>query len=266
MAHSCYKCKAEYASGAFLGGHDYCMTCYTRMKQDDEGKRRREEALRQQRDSDKIHLRREQLERDYLAQRREQVGTVLPKKKEGARAIKEDDLVRRIQHYRWDVTTPATPVSSPVLSKMAVAQKPGVLASYRSVRPSSAPGPPHHKDSAASRSSGHSSMDQEDLTRSLEAQQGLPVSLSAGQKGILLLLAGRNRSQKKASVELFATLIDSKKNPVRLKIEPANCSMEAGASAPFEIKFDLSDEAPSGPLSFSAHLKESAIYMDRDSA
>ncbi len=43
MAWRCDKCRSEYESGVQFGGHDYCMTCYIRVKQDEDAKRKKEQ-------------------------------------------------------------------------------------------------------------------------------------------------------------------------------------------------------------------------------
>ena len=39
MTRRCDRCRAEYQSGADLGGHDYCMTGYSQLKQEEARKK-----------------------------------------------------------------------------------------------------------------------------------------------------------------------------------------------------------------------------------
>ena len=64
----CFRCKTEYSSGSFIGGHEYCTMCYVRLRQDEDAKKKREQdALK----------RREEARRAYAAKayrdRREEV-------------------------------------------------------------------------------------------------------------------------------------------------------------------------------------------------
>ena len=43
MARRCDRCRTEYESGVDHGGKDYCMTCYVRVRQEEDAKRRKEE-------------------------------------------------------------------------------------------------------------------------------------------------------------------------------------------------------------------------------
>jgi hypothetical protein len=100
----------------------------------------------------------------------------------------------------------------------------------------------------------------------LQVQAGLPVSLSAGQSGIMVSLVGKNISGKMVVAELHASVADSRKNPLRARAEPSSCSIEPGGERQFMVKFDLKEGTPKGPLSFSAYLSENAIYVDRETA
>jgi hypothetical protein len=101
---------------------------------------------------------------------------------------------------------------------------------------------------------------------SLEAEKGLPVSLSCGQKGIRTLFIARNSTAKKATVELAVSLLDAKKGLLGAKAEPANCTIDANGEAHFAVEFDLKETVATGLLTLNAVLKENAIYVDRDPA
>ena len=89
----------------------------------------------------------------------------------------------------------------------------------------------------------------------LELQKSLPVSLSQGQKEITCALLGTNPGEKPLSCTLAAALQDSKKKSLDIDISPASADMAGDSKAAFEIKFDLKDDTPPGPLTLSATLQ-----------
>lgn len=110
----------------------------------------------------------------------------------------------------------------------------------------------------------HAHGEEQDLKLSLKVACGLPVGLSCGQKGNMILLEGKNESVKKAGIALSFTLVDSHKKAIAAKVEPSQAWLDAGTSEKFEVKFDLPEDVPTGPLQFRAHLRETAIYVDRE--
>ena len=63
MSHHCDRCRAEYDSGAFYGGHDYCSLCYVRIMEDEKQKRRDEEKRKEREKQYLIDKRREEMAR-----------------------------------------------------------------------------------------------------------------------------------------------------------------------------------------------------------
>ena len=296
MAHHCDKCRAEYETGTFYGGHDYCMTCYVKMKQDDERKRREEARRQEERAAEKRELLRKQWAKEELEKRAAyerslsgQVGTAAAKprenvlekqrearearvqelyaqqdrKKEDERKKTEEEMKKR---YAWDISIrPEKPVKKIDAGAGARGKEETGQAASGDAAWGILPGGRYHprQESAG----GGSSIPGEEPppTRlSLEATAGLPVSLSVGQKSNSVALAGKNSSAKKLDVELVASLVDSKGKGLEMKIEPPGCGIEPGAEAKFDLKFDLKDDTPTGVLELKACLKENAIYMDRE--
>ncbi len=92
----------------------------------------------------------------------------------------------------------------------------------------------------------------------LEIQQGLPVSLSQGQRDISCVLLATNPAGKPASCDLQATLMDSKKNMLKIELDPASASIAAASKSGFEIRFSLAEGVPKGALMLSAVLNSPA--------
>ncbi|HQT45482.1 MAG TPA: zinc ribbon domain-containing protein, partial [Candidatus Micrarchaeota archaeon] len=100
----------------------------------------------------------------------------------------------------------------------------------------------------------------------LELQKSLPVSLSQGQKEITCALLGTNPGGKPLSSTLAATLQDSKKKSIDIDISPASADMAGYSKVAFEIKFDLKDDTPTGPLMLSAALRSGPASSNAISA
>jgi hypothetical protein len=106
----------------------------------------------------------------------------------------------------------------------------------------------------------------EQSSLSLAVAAGLPVSLSVGQKQVQVLLVGKNASTSPMAVGLESTILDSQKSTIAAKAEPRTCTIEPEGESKIKVAFDLPEDAARGMLSFTAILKENAIYMDRQAA
>jgi len=112
----------------------------------------------------------------------------------------------------------------------------------------------------------HAGVEEDDGIVTLKAIEGLPVSLSVGQKNVRLLMVGKNETKKKLNTEFMASAYDFNKKAISLKAEPGKCTLEPGAEMQFKISFDLEDNVATGPMALSAYLRENAVYVDRLSA
>jgi len=101
---------------------------------------------------------------------------------------------------------------------------------------------------------------------SLSVSEGLPVSLSVGQKQVQVLLIGKNSSVSPMPSGIEASITDSQNAPVQYKPDPRSGTIDPEGESKFKIIFDLPEDVARGRLTFSAVLKENAIYVDRQPA
>ncbi len=299
MAYRCDKCRTEYSSGSHYGGHDYCMACYTQLKQQDEHKRREAELKIQQHAQERRLLERRQMEKD-AQDRKDARNSMLSdeyrkldmkvvdwreeeiKRQRELRQARmqklydEQDRKRREQAAAGGPQRPSSWGASGLAAgkpRDGAAKKGAEDDAYATHLPGGrrhmpTPRPAEEPPAAASHQEGFGSQEKtpaEDILQ-LRVQTGLPVSLSAGQRGVMVSLSGKNISEKMVVAELRASAVDSKKNQLRARAEPSSCSIEPWGERQFRVKFDLKEETPKGPLSFSAYLSENAIYVDRETA
>jgi hypothetical protein len=97
----------------------------------------------------------------------------------------------------------------------------------------------------------------------LEIEVGLPMFLSCGQKNILVKLKGKNKSNEKISAEIFATALDAKKRKINLNFEPKIATLEQEEEKNFLINFDLPENISHGTFTFSAYIQETTVYIDK---
>ena len=297
MAHRCDKCRTEYETGTFYGGHDYCMTCYVKMQQDDERKRRDEARSHEKREAERRELLRRRWEDEEMKKRAAYVrsppwkaGTAesgrreselkrqreirdartresyaqQERKKEDDRKKAEEEMKRRrawrISLGRMEKRVEKSGAQAGAGRGAETAQAAPGDAAWR-ILPSRM-----HLSERETSGGGYAVHGHEpDQARlSLEATAGLPVSLSVGQKNNSVEFVGKNRSVKKMDVEMVASLVDAKGKRVEMKIEPPGCGIEPDAEAKFGLKFDLKDDTPTGTLELNACIRENAIYMDRE--
>ena len=279
MSHHCDRCRAEYDSGAFYGGHDYCSLCYVRIMEDEKQKRRDEEKRKEREKQYLIDKRREEMARkDEKAKQLEQQTEL---RREEMRAEQGRDKEARMQQLRiagakdigkqrhnWDITI-SSPVTSPSISappdtmqtqKKAKLPKPKPLLDvhmppkkYKPIKTDG--GAPKKKEAKKA-----------NTAVSLKVKDGLPVSLSVGQKGVKALFIGKNSSEKRLTIEFSVAIEDSKEKPIEPKLEPKQCSIEPDSELPFSLEFDVKEDSETGPLTLSAQLRENGFYVDRESA
>jgi len=275
MTHRCDRCRAPYESGADFGGHDYCMTCYTQLRQEEARKRIDEEKRRQAQIDSKKHL----LHQDYMARDAARLLQARDERMEEARrqdifqaaAKRRDEQEPLRKKRKWDDAKPKnrvigeelqifTPIGrkkKPVMAKapkkndgLATDAVPLVLRGKTDMQKK--PKPPAKPVEQAS--------------LSLSVVAGLPVSLSVGQKQVQVLLSGKNASAAPIAVGLEATILDSQKSTIASKAEPRACTIEPEGESKIKVAFDLPEDAARGMLSFTALIKENAIYIDKQAA
>lgn len=268
----CERCRTEFASGTAYGGHDYCMTCYSKIRQDEETRRQQAEQLRQ----DKIEYRKRELREEYAAQDRERERqkheaasesrrqeAVQEKKRREAQA---EDMRKKQKwpeikhHYAVEGTAPLQ-IFSPFLKKKKPAQQPAQGKAEElpplSLRPLQAP-----KKEGKARQKAQAPLP-EKPSLSLSVSEGLPASLSVGQKQVQVLLVGKNSSSSPMPAGLEVSILDSQKSAIAAKPEPRSCTIGPEGESKFKVTFDLPEDAARGRLTFSAVLEENAIYVDR---
>jgi len=274
MARRCDRCRASYESGADYGGHDYCMTCYTQVKQAEEQKRAAAERLKEQ----KMEYLRKQVHDDYARQDMGRERKAREFAEESRRLAlldqkkrREDPMEEMRKRKKWENPYIAknqdagverqlfNPLGRKKKSASAPAlQKKDEYASY------AAHGLPHGESDGKKIKQQPRALEQASL--SLSVAEGLPVSLSIGQKQVQAFLLGKNASKTPIAVGTEVSILDSQKISVAWKAEPRTCTIGPEGEMKIKVTFDLPEDAARGMLSFTALLKENAIYIDRQAA
>lgn len=273
MTRRCDRCRAEYESGADYGGHDYCMTCYTRVKQEEEQKRAAAERIKEQ----KVEYLRQQLREDYARQDKERDRKAKEYAEEsrrlellGPKKKPEDPSEEMRKRMKWGLFY--------LGKRRAVGEEPQIftpLGRKKKPAPSQAPQAGERATYAARGRQGkigekarpkQAAVPIKQAELSLSAEGGLPVSLSVGQKQVQVFLVGKNASALPVAVGLDASILDSQKNTIAFKAEPRTCTLPPEGESKIKVEFDLPEDAAHGRLSFSAIVKENAIYIDRQAA
>jgi len=275
MARRCDRCRVEYESGADFGGYDYCMTCYTRVKQEEEQKRaaaarieqQKMDFLRKRRNEEYVYLKiqEEKKERAAMVESRK-LATIDSKKK---RDYTHDKMRER---RKWEPAylerRRAEANESPGVSMLGTARKkPAAQAPQISSEPNYFPSgmPVHIPDEMKKKhKQGVKPIEQSGL--SLSVAEGLPVSLSLGQKQVQVLLVGKSASLLPIAAGLEVSLLDSQNSAIPWKATPRTCTLEPSGESKIKVEFDVPEGAARGRLSFTALLKENAIYIDRQAA
>jgi hypothetical protein len=270
MTRRCDRCRAEYESGADFGGHDYCMTCYVKLKHEEEHKRASAEKLLQQ----KTDYRRQQIRQQYIegASRRQVEEDTSRRDLEVKKRLPSQDEaeMRKRMKWRMDLTKRRSQDSetqrifvpidkTKMLISVPASQKKDERATYAARLMPHAP-----KKEEGKKAKKPNLPEKSSITLSVAA--GLPVSLSIGQRQVSVVLLGKNSSAAQVAVSLAASVLDSQKSTVSFQAEPRNCTIEPEGEAKFKLGFDLPQDVARGRLALSACLKENAVYLDRQSA
>lgn len=250
MARTCTRCRREYVSGSYYEGSEYCMTCYVRIMEEAARKKAAGLAAQRRKEED-----RQKAREQYL---------VRPKEREAPAARPKPPEIPKRRGFDYGQETQAARKPE----EQAMPRGGWAIAGTKGGRQAQAA--KKERQPAGMKTPGAAiaapAEGQGEITLSLSVASGLPVSLSAGQKNLVAVLAGKNRSNARATVELFATITDAMKNPVGCRVEPSQCVLEPEGEQQFSVKFDLKETAASGPLVLAAFLKENAVYVDRPPA
>ena len=257
------------------------MTCYVRIKQEDERKLRDAQRLTQTREIEKKQQirdrwsqgQREKMEDSQL--RAVEYGHLTRNKAEESRKKREKDI-RTVA--RQNLASQPVQISSPRIESLSTLTTSKKL--KKSKTSASHYGAPQNNDYVSplnnikkmevgrreeGRGYGGGNRLEEEEELSAKAS-GLPVSLSIGQKNIAVLLVAKNNSNRQISFSFTVTATDSKGNSLEVKIEPKNATLEAGAEASANATFDLEETTAKGPLLFAYFISESAFHLDKKSA
>jgi hypothetical protein len=249
------------------------MTCYSQIKQAEEQKRAEKERLNQQ----KMDYLRHQLHENYARQDLERERKAREEAEE-SRRLAILDAKKRVdpsdemhKRKRWD---------DHKRKEMAVGEPLQIFTPLaRKLKPATIVAPKKKDEQAtyAARSLQREKPDEKKKTKpqakpleqanlSLSVAAGLPVSLSVGQKQVQVFLLGKNASTAPMAVGLEASILDSQKSTIASKAEPRTCTIEPEGESKIRVAFDLPEDAARGMLTFSAFLKENAIYIDKQAA
>ena len=274
MTRRCDRCRATYESGADLGGHDYCMTCYSQLRQEESKKRMDEEKRRQI----QIDVKKQYIQQEYAAQ-----GAARQQKVRDERANEQrrQDMVQvarlRLESEqlhkkkKWDddkKKDEGTGGELRIFNPIGRKKKPTYAAA------------PKNQDEFAAYSARLVKREKinekkkttqpikpiEQASLSLSIVAGLPVSLSVGQKQVQVSLIGKNVSTALMAVGIETTILDSQKSTIASKAEPRTSAIEPEGESKIKVLFDLPEDAAHGMLSFTAVLKENAVYIDKQAA
>ena len=267
MTRRCDRCRVEYESGADFGGHDYCMTCYTRVKQEEEQRHARAAQLEQQR----IDSRKQQLRDQYLAD------VLRRKREEDARRLallstrkkpedQLDEMRKRMKLHAYGKYQPQARETQQFAPPGIRKKPPAPDLQKRDERATYAARSPRLEKSVEKRKLKPPAKPIEQVKLSLSVSAGLPVSLSMGQKQVQVFLVGKNASAMPMTVGLEASILDSQKNAIAAKAEPRTCTIEPEGESKIKVAFDLPEDAARGMLAFTALIKENAVYIGRQAA
>jgi hypothetical protein len=250
------------------------MTCYVQVKQAAELRRRKEEML----EHEKIGLLRRDMHDDYMKRKSE--GEELERRRAMELSLRQPaiirgkkesqmDEMRKRERWRIDTTKKIEAPYAPVIfTPAAKKKKPAAYispkqAGYLATTDAKIP---FAKKKEKVGKAGKTAPLIAKSALSLSVEDGLPVSLSVGQKQIKVSLLGKNPSTAQIAVALFASACDSQKKTVPLRLEPRACAIPPEGESRFKVSLDLPEDVSRGRLEISATLKENAIYIDRPPA
>ena len=267
----CERCRAEFVSGASYGGHDYCMTCYAKARQDDETKRQQVEQLKQ----DKIEYRKQQLREEYAAQDRERDKLMRKAAEENKRQDIFDERKRREDQMN-EMRKRAT-YGLRIGRGRAVGEERQVFTPLdRKKKPAAAQEPPASDGGRATLAAmvrRKPEAAKKGRQQPLPALPGLELSVKSALPGTLLpgqaaeaILIGRNASASPLTVSLLLAAADSQQGAIGAKAEPRTCTIAPDESAEIKASISVPQGAAQGKALLTAILKENAIYIDKRSA
>jgi len=275
MTRRCDRCRSEYESGADFGGHDYCMTCYTQVRLAEEQKRAAAERLNQQKteylhkqmreDYARQNTERERKAREFTEESRRLMLLETKKKREVSAEGMRKQMKWRIdlEKYRSQASETQQFATYSGIKKKSV---PAQILQKNDERATYAARLKRHVENTGKKKPKKQEVSIEQTSMSLSIATGLPVSLSIGQKQVQVFLIGKNASTTPMAVGLEVSILDSQKNTIAAKSEPRTCTIEPLGESKITVVFDLPEDAARGMLTFTALLKENAVYIGRQSA
>lgn len=303
MSPRCDRCRVEYSSGCDYGGKDYCMTCYSIIRSQEEQKRRQEEEKIKEIAQEKKRLateryiadeerrKREQhdeLRRRELVRERDSVKELMERKKEEARLRWSREEAKRKQGSYASLYggKPPAAVHEEMRQRRRWEEPRKTLAAEEAVIPferqkkarrryGKQPGAPMDDEPWGGGSSSprefrieerkpHKAIQPIGAKPELLVKEALPVSASIGQKGVKACLLGKNPAMKQVGVELKVFAFDSKRKKIGVKSEPSKCQIGAQGEQSFNLLLDLPEDASRGPLTLEAYLSEDAFFIDEE--
>jgi hypothetical protein len=244
------------------------MTCYAQLKQEEMRKRLEEEKRRQKQLDAKKHF----LHLDYMAQdkarmQRSHEAAEEGRRQEALQASKRREAIEGvIKRKKPDYGPPKnrvigeelqifTPLGRGKKPAPAIPQKKSAGAGTYSLPVA------QHRKTEEKKKAKPLAKPLEPASLSLSVAAGLPVSLSVGQKQVQVALLGKNASAAPMAVSVDASVLDSQKSPIASKPEPRTCTIGPEGESQIKVAFDLPEDAARGMLTFTALLKENAIYI-----
>ena len=303
MSPRCDRCRVEYSSGSDYGGKDYCMTCYSIIRSQEEQKRWQEEKRLEQIAQEKKRVaaeryledaerrkkeQHEELRRRELVRERDSVKELMERKKEEMRLrwAREERERKQESSAALYGGKPIAPVMQEMRERRKWEAPRKTVASDEAVVPlerqrkarrrlGKQPGAPFDDEEWGGFSTAPREfrIEEHKPRKAIEpigakpvllVKEGLPVSVSIGQKGVKASLLGKNPAMKQVGVELKIAAFDSKKKKIEVKAEPPKCQLGAQGEQEFRLSLDLPEDAARGPLSLEAYLREDAFFINEE--
>ncbi len=280
MTHRCNRCRAEYESGGFYNGMDYCANCFQFVKQKDDIKRREEAERQQKMIEEKRELMRDRLIRESERKRKDEMQEL--KRRRVAEEMKRREILKlerdaqaqkkQKRHELMHQRTFGKPVSQNFsfsgsgsayegngiipLDQQRQAKKWSAARAEKSDQEENKP----QKKNNPYEFRLDMREDAQPRPFSLLVEKGLPDEIEAG-KTVRVTLVGKNMRQKKEEALMVAFLKLEDGSKIALESEPKECFLEPGGEGRFEIAV-APGKAASGSLVVEVYLKDSAYYID----
>jgi len=267
------KNSSEWTNDATLANTRMVKAARERKKKQDEERKRAQEKQFVE-DRRRAEMEHKEIEAKRLEQQQEL-------KRQEMRAEQERDKEARFRDLRtagakdigkrrhnWDITI-SSPVASPSISAPPDTMQTQMKAKLSKPKPLPDVHMPPKKYKPIKTDGGapkKKEAKKANTAVSLKVKDGLPVSLSVGQKGVKALFIGKNASEKRLTIEFSVSIEDSKEKTIEPKLEPKQCLIEPDTELPFSLEFDGKEDTETGPLTLSAQLRENGFYVDRESA